>query len=259
MIGQFNLTIRSSQCRTTQMSIWGKLAGAAAGLAIGGPLGALVGAVAGHFAVDRQQSTDPDTPPQNHIAFTIGVIALGAKMAKADGVVTRDEVDAFRQVFQVPPEEIKNVARVFDLAKRDVAGFDAYAKQMADLFAGNSEVLEDVLDGLFHIAKADGVIHPDEATYLEEVARIFGFDEGGFARIRARHLGPDKGDPYLVLGVSRDDSDDQIKQAYRRLVAENHPDKAIARGVPEELIAIANEKLAAINAAYDQIEKERGF
>jgi len=238
------------------MTIWGKFAGAAAGLAIGGPLGALVGAIAGHFAIDRGSS---DAPPQHHIAFTIGVIALGAKMAKADGVVTRDEVAAFRQVFQVPRDEVKNVARVFDLAKQDVAGFEAYAKQLETLFSGNKEVLEDVIDGLFHIAKADGVIHPAEAAYLEDVARIFGFGTLEFARIKARHLGPDKGDPYLVLGVGHDASDDEVKRAYRKLVAENHPDKAMARGVPEEFIAIATEKLAAINAAYDQISKERGL
>lgn len=238
------------------MSIWGKIAGAAAGLAVGGPLGALVGAIAGHIAIDRKSG---DEPPQQQIAFTIGVIALGAKMAKADGVVTRDEVAAFRQVFHVPPDEVQNVAYVFDKAKRDVAGFEAYAKQLAGLFSGNNAALEDVLDGLFHIAKADGVIHPNEAIYLEEVARIFGFDAHDFARIRARHLAPDKGDPYLVLDVDRDASNDEIKRVYRKLVAENHPDRAIARGVPEEFITIATDKLAAINAAYDQIRKERGL
>ncbi len=245
------------------MSIWGKLAGAAAGFAMGGPLGALMGAVAGHYALDRKSSRtmaeggrdDADT---RQIAFTIGVIALGAKMAKADGVVTRDEVDAFKQVFHIPPTEMKNVARVFNQAKQDIAGYDGYARQLAGIFGPASPVLEDVLDGLFHIAKADGVVHPMEEKFLESVASIFGFDSRDFARIRERHVLPEREDPYVILGVSRTDSFADIRKAYRKLVAENHPDKHIAAGMPEEFIEIATGKLAAINDAFDRIEKERG-
>src|SRR5690606_22454090 len=135
------------------MSIWGKVAGAAAGLALGGPIGALIGAAARHCALDRNGAAGSGTDPRAQIALTIGVIALGAKMAKADGVVTSDEVTAFKQVFTVPPGELKNVARIFNLAKKDVAGYDAYAGQLAGLFRGEPQLLEDVLDGLFHIAK----------------------------------------------------------------------------------------------------------
>jgi DnaJ like chaperone protein len=180
-------------------------------------------------------------------------------MAKADGVVTSDEVNAFKQVFTVPPSEIRNVARIFNLAKQDVAGYEAYAGQLAGLFGHDRQMLEDVLDGLFHIAKADDVVHPAELDYLESVATIFGFAATDFARIKARHIVRGKGDPYLVLGVEPDARDDEVKRAWRRLAAENHPDKHIARGVPEEFIAIANEKIAAINAAYDEIRKERGL
>ena len=246
------------------MSIWGKLAGAAAGFAFGGPLGALLGAVAGHYAVDKKSGapsdrvrTDGDERPQRQIAFTIGVIALGAKMAKADGRVTRDEVDAFKQVFHIPAHEMKNVARVFNLAKQDVAGYDSYAGQLAGLFGKGSPVLEDVIDGLYHIAKADGVVHPGEAQYLESVAAIFGFEGSDFARIRERHVQPDKEDPYVVLGVTRDMSLAEIKKVYRKLVAENHPDKHIAAGMPEEFIELATEKLSHINDAFDRIEKEK--
>ncbi len=245
------------------MSVWGKLWGGVAGLAIGGPLGALVGAVAGHYAIDRSAKragqTAEDGAPEEQIAFTMGVIALGAKMAKADGVVTRDEVDAFKQVFVVPDRELKNVARVFNLAKQDVAGYDAYAKQLAGLFKSKPAMLEDILDGLFHIAKADSVVHDSELDYLSSVAGIFGLSGGDFDRIKARHVPPDESDPYLVLGISRDADDAQVKRIYRQLVRDNHPDRLIARGVPEEFVAIANEKIAAINVAYDRIEKERGF
>ena len=239
------------------MSIWGKIAGAAAGLAVGGPIGAFIGAVAGHYAIDRENAEA--AKPDREVAFTIGVIALGAKMAKADGVVTRDEVAAFRRVFQVPREELDNVARVFNLAKRDTAGYEAYAAQLARLFGPRSKILEDVLDGLFHIAQADGSVHPAEERFLGMVAKRFGFDEEAFASICARHVAPDASDPYVVLGVSRETSEAEIRRVYRRLVRENHPDQAIARGVPEEFVMIANDTLARINDAYDRIAKERGF
>ena len=239
------------------MSVWGKLAGAAAGLAVGGPIGALIGAVAGHYALDRSRGAAA-AGPQEQVVFTVGVIALGAKMAKADGVVTRDEVDAFKQVFTVQPDELRNVARVFNLAKRDVAGYDAYAAQLARLFRSRPETLENVLDGLFHIAKADHVMHDAEMAYLRSVAEIFGFGERDFARIAARHVQPGDGDPYLVLGVEPGASDAALREAHRALVRENHPDRLIARGVPEEFVAIANDKLAAVNAAYDRIREERG-
>ena len=148
------------------MSIWGKLAGAAAGLAVGGPIGALLGGVAGHYVIDRDQQQDG--PAENQVAFTVGVIALGAKMAKADGVVTMDEVNAFKEVFKVPEGEMKNVARVFNLAKQDVAGYEAYAEQLAAMFKGNRKLLEDVLEGLFHIAKADDTLHPNEERFLKQ-------------------------------------------------------------------------------------------
>jgi len=240
------------------MSIWGKLAGAATGFALGGPIGALLGAVAGHFGVDRQlELGDAAGPPESQVAFTVGVIALGAKMAKADGVVTPDEVEAFKQVFRVPPGEMHNVARIFDLAKQDVAGYEAYAEQLAHLFRDNQELLEDVLEGLFHIAAADGIIHPKEDDYLQEVAKRFGFTNAEFRSVRARFVPQDKTDPYKILGVPHDAGLDVVKARYRKLMQENHPDKAIARGMPAEFIKIANDKVAAINAAHEQILKER--
>ena len=194
--------------------------------------------------------------PQSSVAFTIGMIALGAKMAKADGVVTSDEVAAFRQVFEIQPEELANVARVFNLAKQDVAGYDAYARQVARLFTDRPEVLEDVMDGLFHIAKADGVVKDEELEYLRSVAEIFGLEKR-FRCIKARHIKAADNDPYEVLGIEPCALDNELRQHYRRLVRDNHPDKHIAAGVPEELIAIATERLAAINSAYDLVARER--
>jgi DnaJ like chaperone protein len=233
------------------MSVWGKVSGAAAGLFVAGPVGALVGAVAGHFFLDRD--SDPG------VTFTIAIIALAGKMARADGVVSEEEFDVFRRVFTMPPEEEANVRRIFDLARQDIAGFEHYAGQIASLFRGNPAVLEDVLDGLFEIAKADGVLHPCEARFLEKVAEIFGFAPNEYRRIRASHFAPELTDPYVILGLSYVADEEELKQTYRRLVRENHPDSLMARGVPAEFIKLATDKLAAINTAYEKIRAERGM
>ena len=233
------------------MSIWGKVSGAATGLFVAGPVGALVGAVAGHFFLDRD--SDPG------VTFTIAIIALAGKMAKADGVASEQEFEIFAKVFVMPPEEEANVRRIFNLARQDMAGFEHYAGQIASLFRGNPAVLEDVLDGLFEIAKADGVLHPCEARFLERVAEIFGFAPNEYRRIRASHFAPELTDPYVILGLSYAADEEEIKQTYRRLVRENHPDSLIARGVPAEFIKLATDKLAAINTAYEKIRAERGL
>ena len=244
------------------MSIWGKIIGGAAGFALAGPIGALVGGLAGHVA-DRYSGTTATTAEPEagtrQVAFTIAVIVLGAKMAKADGTVTRDEVAAFRQVFQVPPEEMKNVGRVFDMARRDADGFEPYARQVARLFENEPQVLEDLLNGLYHIAKADDVLHPSELEFLRQVAEIFGIDQRRFDAIHAMHTVAAKDDPYTILGIAADADDTSVKQAYRRLVREHHPDNAIAQGLPQEFVDLANARLAAINEAYDEVSRRRGL
>ncbi len=201
---------------------------------------------------------DPETRRQ--VSFSVAIIALSAKMAKADGAVVASEVDAFRQIFDFPEEEAKNVARLYNLARQDVAGYEAYAEKLANLCGSgeqNCTMLESVIDGLFHIAKADGMVHEKELAFLLRIAEIFRIDEQHFRRIMARHVHIDGIDPYLVLGVSPSDDFADIRKQYRRLVAEHHPDKLIARGVPEALHAAANERMAALNAAYAVIAKER--
>lgn len=241
------------------MAILGKIIGGAAGFAVGGPLGALIGAAAGH-AVDRLRGQDDeDTDATRQTAFTIAVIALSAKMAKADGHVTPDEVAAFRQILDVPEEELKNVGRVFDVARRDARGFEPYARQVARMFAERPAVLEELLDALFHIAKADRIMHPQEEAFLREVAAIFGFDDAKFARIRAGHLGADATDPYAILGVPHNASDEAVRAAWRTLIKENHPDKLIAEGLPQDFVDMATTKMATINGAWQEVRKQRGM
>jgi DnaJ like chaperone protein len=253
------------------MNIWGKIVGGTAGLALGGPIAALLGVMAGHAVdqlVDSQASSetavtapgDPkDHPGLREIAFTVGVIALGAKMARVDGEVTRDEVEAFRSFFQVPPGEGRNVQRFFDLAKRDAAGFEPYARQVAALFPDAPEILENVIEGLFDIAKADGAVGAEEAEYLSKVAGIFGLSSARFERARAAALGGAECEPCIVLGIDPLATDEQIREAWLRLVRANHPDRLIAQGLPEEAIKVATRKLALINDAYDRLRRQRGL
>jgi DnaJ like chaperone protein len=241
------------------MSFIGRLVANARDLTFGEPLGGLLARAARHiphwFPHGHGDGTHGD--PRRRVAFTIAVIALGAKMARADGDVTRDEVAAFGEVFQVPPGEQDHVRLVFDLARKSTAGFESYARQVGRLFATDRVVLEDLLGGLFHIALADGRLSSAEDAYLREVARHFGFDEADYARIRAPHveLDTDGGeDPYAILGIPPDAPGDVMRETYHRLVRETHPDLAIAQGLPPECIALATARLARINAAYDRIE-----
>tara|TARA_R110002020_G_scaffold48634_1_gene138464 strand:- start:4336 stop:5046 length:711 start_codon:yes stop_codon:yes gene_type:complete len=201
---------------------------------------------------------DPET--RRKVAFSVAVIALSAKMAKADGIVAPEEVRAFQEIFTVPAEEAKNVARLYNLAKQDVAGYDIYAQRVAGMCGSghaNCAMLEDVLDGLFHIAKADGIVHEKELDFIAHVAEIFRIDEPNFQRILARHVHPDGIDPYAVLGLPATTPFDEVKKRYRALAADSHPDRLRARGVPDEFLTIANDRMAALNDAYAVIEKAR--
>jgi DnaJ like chaperone protein len=199
------------------------------------------------------------TAPERTVAFTIAVIALSAKMAKADGRVTRNEVAAFRQVFQIPPADERAAARVFNMAREDVAGFEDYAARIARMFraegkpCGTDSVLCDLMEGLFHIATADGDYHPAEDAFLTRVAEIFGLGESQFRRLRARYVPDALPDPYAVLGVSHDTPLDEIRAAWRAEVRMTHPDTMLARGVPEEAVKLAERRLIAINRAWEEI------
>lgn len=193
----------------------------------------------------------PATPPEKSVAFTIAVIALGAKLAKADGAVARSEVAAFRRVFIIPRAEEKNAARVFDLARQDVAGFDAWARRIAAMFPPGDPVLADVVEGLFIIAVADTDLHEAETIFIDEVARIFGLPPAQVAAIRARHDRRQGCPSCEVLGVTADTPLPEARKRWRDLIRENHPDRAIARGLPPEAIRLAEARTRALNEAWD--------
>ncbi len=223
------------------MSVWRRISEAISALAAGEGLSSVF---------ERLR-----TPPERTVGFTIAVIALGAKMAKADGHVSRGEVAAFREVFHIPPEAEAGAARVFDLARRDVAGFETYAARIASMFGQGHGALADVLDGLFHIAMADGRYHPAEDAFLERTAAAFGVSDRCFARLRAQHVPGAEADPWDVLGVDPGAGRTAARQAWRALVRETHPDRMAARGVPKEAVALAEKRLVAVNRAWDAIRE----
>jgi DnaJ like chaperone protein len=270
------------------LRIWGKILGGAAGFAIGGPLGAILGAAAGHaYDFYREEgsgtrrsapgsprigrgpwgSREPplvfsDPAETRKIAFATAVIVLGAKLSKVDGVVTRDEIKAFKRVFRIDDAEVGDVARIFDSAKSSAQGFEPYARQIAALFGHDPVLLGELLIGLFEIARADGEITAAETDFLRRVATVFGFEARAFEQVRARFSATVRdrqagADDYAVLGLSRSASDEEIRRAYRKLVREHHPDRLVAAGMPEEMVEQANRVLAAINAAYDRIARQR--
>jgi DnaJ like chaperone protein len=260
--------------------IRGKVVGGLLGLAFGGPMGALFGVAIGHAHDQRPDETpdarftDPRSAPADGFAgtaeqnaFFMGVIVLGAKMAKADGRVTLKEIEAFKRVFQVPESQVAAVGRLFDQARLSAEGFEPYAMQLGAMFRRRPVLLEQVLNGLFIIAAADsGGVSPIELRFLQRVATIFGFNAIDFARIAARSgvpLGGEKEKPrnqaYAILGLRENASVTEIKTAYRALIRLHHPDKLVAQGMAAEFVATATEKMKRINGAYDEICKARGI
>ncbi|QFT62921.1 molecular chaperone DjiA [Roseivivax sp. THAF30] len=221
------------------MSIWSRISEALAALRKGESLASVF---------ERLR-----TPPERSVAFTIAVIALSAKMAKADGQVTRSEVAAFREVFHIAPEDEPGAARVFNLARTDVAGYRDYASRIADMFGEDKTVLCDLMEGLFHIAIADGNYHPKEDAFLSDVARIFDLPDHRFRAIRSRYVPGEDPDPYSILGVDPDTPMDEIRRAWRGLVRDSHPDRMVARGLPEEAVKMSEKRLVAINRAWEEI------
>ena len=240
------------------MSIWGIIIGGAAGFALGGPIGGLLGAVAGHAVESKFNPSGPDPQATKRIAFTVAVIALSAKMAKADGVVTRDEITAFRARVHIPPAEVKQVGRFWGSREENPERIRRLCQSGGTPICTARAVLEQLMDLLFHIAQSDGDITAPELSYLAKVADIFGFEQADFDRLLALHQsnGPS---PYEVLGVQHDIDDQALRNHWKHLARTHHPDKLTADGMPEEFIAAANDRLAKINAAYDAIARLRGL
>lgn len=261
------------------MGYWGKVIGGMAGFAIGGPFGAVVGAALGHAAdagtVPRfrlPSGREPGLAASARVAslfgqrdqvFAVTVVFLAARLAKCDGPVNRAEIDAFKRQFRMPPEAARGIGRMFDEARESSDPVEPYAKQLAIAFAESRGVLNDVLVALFAIARADNPVNVTERAFLMSVHRALGLDRTAWDRaegVRPRQpRTTDEEDPYLVLGVTRTTSAEELRATWKQLVRENHPDSLAARGVPEAFVAKASDKVARINAAWDRIKRERGL
>ena len=265
------------------MSYWGKIIGGTAGFFVGGPYGAVIGAALGHAAdsgsVESIRRPFMQAAPFNPArvasllgrreeVFAITVTVLAAKLCKCDGPVKRAEIDAFKRNFRIPPASARGIGRLFDQARDSTDSFEPYAAQLAEAFADTRGVLEQVQASLFNIARADGPVNPREQDFLQRVHRRLGLDQLSwdrafgdrtFGETPRRPAPVGDGDPYLELGVSRSTSGEELRATWKRLMRENHPDSLASRGVPADFVARASEKVARINAAWDQIKRERGL
>lgn len=281
-----DIALPRAACYTSPM-LWGKIIGGVAGFAVGGPAGAVMGAAIGHAADSgalpqlrkglkgfMPQGLGGASAPLNSARlaamlgqrdqlFAIAAVTLSAKLAKCDGPVNRQEIDAFKRAFHVPPQNVAMVGRLFDEARATAQGFEPFADELALAFeADNRVLLEEVLRSLVVIARADGPLKPAETTFLAEVHRRlrldrFAWDQAMNGQSRAR--ASDEGDPYAELGLTRQASNEELREARKRLMRENHPDSLAARGVPPEFVARATERAARVNAAWDRIKRERGL
>ena len=243
------------------MSVWGKIIGGAAGFAIGGPLGAILGVMA-CSAFDNKKKVfnySNINNNQKQQIFALSIIILSAKLAKSDGVVTKDEIQAFKEKFKISTEDMSQVSKIFNEAKKTTYGFESVALQVGNLFKDNQLILEELLNNLFYIAEADGIISKEELNFLKVVSDKFGFNDKIFQRIYQARLNDKDSDPYKILGVKRTDTNEHIRNAWINLTKEHHPDNLIAKGLPSEFIDQATSEMSSINIAYDKIQKSRGI
>ena len=244
------------------MSIWGKIIGGTTGFALGGPLGAIIGMmIGGSFdrSAKKLSSSNQISQQQKQNVFALCIIVLSAKIAKSDGQVTKEEIYIFKEKFNIQAEEMSEVSKIFNEAKKSSFGFKNIADQVGNLFSDNKVLLEQLLNNLFYIAEADGLTSSNEVEVLRSISQSFHFNETDFQRIFHSRLNNKESDPYKILGVTREDSDNNIRKKWIELSKEHHPDYLIAKGMPKEFIKEANKELSSINLAYDKIKELRGF
>ena len=237
------------------MSIWGSLIGGLVGFSFAGPIGALIGSMLGGrmSSVRRPGFKRSFAPPQQ--VFAISLIILTAKLAKADGNVSKEELIAVRDKLKIPEHEIDQVGKIFNKAKEDSLGYEPYAQQIAQIYKNNPAVLDEVINILFYVAEADSKVSDSEITMIGNIAKIFGLSESQFAGIKESRKSSDKLNPYVVLGCNPNDDFAVIRKKYLLLSKEHHPDVLVSKGVPHEVIEESKKKMRAINSAFDQIEK----
>ena len=236
------------------MSIWGSLIGGMIGLSLGGPFGMLLGSIIGSkVSRSRSQGFKNFANPQQ--IFALSLIILSAKLSKADGNISKEELIAVKDKLRIPDNEIDQVGKIFNKAKEESSGYEPYAQQISEIYKGNLNVLEEVINILFYIAEADGEVSPQELSMIEHIAQIFSINETQFRSIQESRKSSDKLNPYIVLESKPDDDISVIRKKYLMLSKQHHPDLLLSKGVPREVIEESKNKMRAINSAWDQIQK----
>ena len=237
------------------MSIWGNLVGGFIGFSFAGPIGALIGSIIGGKISSARRGGFQQSFAQSQQIFAISLVILTAKLAKADGHVSKEELIAIKQKLKVPDNEIDQVGKIFNKATEDSLGYEPYAKQIAQIYQNKPAVLDEVINILFYIAEADGKVSNSELAMIKNIAQIFNLTDIQFEGIKESRKGSDKLNPYIVLGCTADDDFPTIRKKYLQLSKEHHPDALISKGVPKEVIDESKKKMRAINSAFDKIEK----
>ena len=239
------------------MSIWGSLIGGVIGLSLGGPLGMLLGSILGGKISKGRSTGGFSAIGQNQKIFALSLIVLSAKLSKADGQVSREELIAVKDKLKIPENELDEVGKIFNRAKEESKGYEPYAQQIAQFYKGNLNVLEEVINILFYIAESDGKVSYEENSMIEKIASIFGLSEIQFNSIKESRKSSDKLNPYMVLESNPNDDLRDIRKKYLKLSKEHHPDLLLSKGVPEEVIEESKKTMRSINSAWDQIQKLR--
>ena len=237
------------------MSIWGSLIGGMIGFSLGGPFGMLLGSLLGGKISRSRTSAGFSAIAQGQRMFALSLIVLSAKLSKADGQVSKEELVAVKDKLKIPDNELDQVGKIFNKAKEESAGYEPYAQQIAQFYKGNINILEEVINILFYIAESDGDVSKSELDMIENIAKIFGLTESQFLGIKESRKGSDKLNPYVVLECKPDDDLQTIRKKYLNLSKQHHPDLLISKGVPQEVIEESKNKMRAINSAWDQVQK----
>ena len=237
------------------MAIWGSLIGGMIGLSLGGPFGMLLGSLIGGKMSRSRSGGGFRSFAQPQQIFALSLIVLSAKLSKADGQVSKEELIAVKDKLRIPDNELDQVGKIFNKAKEESTGYEQYAQQIAQIYKGNINVLEEVINILFYIAEADGNISDSELQMIEHIAQIFGLSKIQFNSIKESRKSSDKLNPYIVLESKPDDEIDIIRKRYLKLSKEHHPDLLMSKGVPQEVINESKAKMRAINSAWDQVQK----
>ncbi|MDH3282238.1 MAG: co-chaperone DjlA [Gammaproteobacteria bacterium] len=255
------------------MSWWGKLAGGAFGFMLGGPLGALLGGVLGH-QFDKGLRTIDDRfgaiPDQERIqtAFFTATFAVMGHLAKSDGRVSASEIALAEQVMRqmnLGAAQRTAAKELFNQGKHPDFPLDEVIGQLRTVAHHRRNLLQMFVEIQIQAALADGRLDAGENELLLRVAEGLGFPPALFRRLLAFIQGLSGGpagasaltQAYRTLGVPRDASDADVKRAYRRLMNQHHPDKLVAKGLPEEMMKLATEKSQQIRAAYDTVKRSR--